>query len=354
MGTRDIVVIGGSAGSVEALTQLARDLPERFAGSIFVTVHFPAHATSNLPRILTRAGRLTALHAADDEPVIPGRIYVAPPDHHLLLGRRAMRIVRGPRENGNRPAADPMFRSAALAFGPRVIGVVLTGNLDDGTSGLRAIKRAGGVAIAQDPADAMFPSMPKSAIEHADVDRVVPVAALAATLGELMVEPIRATAESDMTDDEKEIELSAIDLDAIEQYSDQPGHVSAYSCPDCGGVLREIHDGDFLRYRCRVGHAWTGHALVEAQSEHMDAALWMALRSLEENVALAREIAARQRSRGHASIATRFDARAVAIEAKAAVIREALTGPRGTDGMDGSPGGIDAAPTANEQAHAAP
>jgi two-component system chemotaxis response regulator CheB len=324
MASRDIIVIGASAGAVEALTQLVRDLPDAFAGSIFITVHFPANGTSNLPRILSRAGRLPAVHPANGEQILPGRIYVAPPDHHLLLSRRAIRLVRGPRENGNRPAADPMFRSAALAFGPRVIGVVLTGNLDDGTSGLAAVKRAGGIAVAQDPDDALFPSMPKSAIDHVDVDKIVPVSELGATLAALTTVPPPAGERSDMSDDAKEAELSSVNLDAIEQYDEQPGHVSAYSCPDCGGVLRELHDGQFIRFRCRVGHAWTANALLETQAGHMDEALWTALRSLEENVALARQIAGRHRQRGHLKLAARFEAQAQTIEAKASVIREAL------------------------------
>ncbi|MGH7620622.1 MAG: chemotaxis protein CheB, partial [Gemmatimonadaceae bacterium] len=166
---RDIIVVGASAGGVEALQRLVAYLPANFGGSMFVTVHFPEHGTSTLPRILTRAGPLTAIHPVNGEPIIPGRIYVARPDFHLLLGPTGIRLVRGPRENGNRPAVDPMFRSAAVAFGRRVIGVVLTGNLDDGTSGLAAIKRRGGLAIAQDPSDALFPSMPHSAIEHVEV-----------------------------------------------------------------------------------------------------------------------------------------------------------------------------------------
>jgi two-component system chemotaxis response regulator CheB len=226
---RDIVVIGASAGGVEALSRLAGDLSETFSGSIFVSVHFPAHGSSNLPRILNRAGRMVALHPVDDEPIRPGRIYVAPPDHHLLVSRRGVHLARGPREHGNRPAADPMFRSAALAFGARVIGVVLTGNLDDGTSGLAAIKRAGGMAIVQDPDDALFASMPRSAIENVAVDRVVPLSELAATLRDLMAGPLPYPPRSEMSDDAQESVLSAVDLDAIESHDDR--RVTSRSIP---------------------------------------------------------------------------------------------------------------------------
>lgn len=180
-----IVVIGASAGGVTALQQLVGSLPADFPGAIFVTVHFPEHGTSALPQILARAGPLPARHAIDGEPIVAGTIYVAPPDHHLLLTPSAVRLVDGPKEHGNRPAIDPMFRSAAAAFGARVIGVVLTGNLDDGTSGLSAITRAGGRTIVQHPDDAPFPSMPCSAIGHVAVDRVLPVRMIGAAIVDL-------------------------------------------------------------------------------------------------------------------------------------------------------------------------
>lgn len=186
---RNVIVIGASAGGVEVLTQLVGTLPSSLDAAVFVTLHFPAHGTSVLPRLLSRAGPLETVHPADDAPVRPGRIYVAPPDHHMLVFRDRVRLVRGPPENGNRPALDPMFRSAALAHGSRVVGVVLTGNLDDGTSGLMAVKRRGGIAVVQDPTDAMFPSMPASALEHVRVDHVVSIGSLGPLLAWLVGEP---------------------------------------------------------------------------------------------------------------------------------------------------------------------
>jgi two-component system, chemotaxis family, protein-glutamate methylesterase/glutaminase len=188
--TRDIVVIGTSAGGVEALQILVRTLPPKLPAAVFVTIHFPEHGTSVLPRILSRAGSIPAMHAEDRDPIVHGRIYIAPPDHHLLLTPRGVRVVRGPKEKGNRPAIDPMFRSAAVAFGPRVIGVVLTGNLDDGTAGLKSIKRRGGLAVVQDPEEALFAPMPSSAIENVAVDRVVRLTDFGRTIQELMREPI--------------------------------------------------------------------------------------------------------------------------------------------------------------------
>jgi two-component system chemotaxis response regulator CheB len=186
----DIIVIGASAGGIEALQELAHSLPGELPASVFITVHFPEHGTSVLPKILNRAGPLTAVHAVDGESIVPRRIYIAPPDYHLLPADDRIRLVRGTKEHGNRPAIDPMFRSAAFAYGPRVIGVVLTGNLDDGTSGLAVIKRRGGLAVVQDPADAAFASMPQNAIDRVPVDRVVGVRLMGQVLGELVDEPL--------------------------------------------------------------------------------------------------------------------------------------------------------------------
>jgi two-component system chemotaxis response regulator CheB len=190
MADRDIVVVGASAGGIEALRHLVRCLPDRLDAALFVTIHFPSDGTSVLPRILNRAGPLPVVHPSEHESIVPGTIYIAPPDFHLLFSRGQIWLVRGPREHGHRPAIDPMFRSAAVTFGPRVVGVVLTGNLDDGTSGLAAIKHHGGLAIVQDPDDALFPSMPQSAIEHVAVDQVVAIRAMWPALERLLHTPI--------------------------------------------------------------------------------------------------------------------------------------------------------------------
>ena len=321
---RDIIAIGASAGGIEALQQLIRVFPVRFPASIFVTVHFPESGSSRLPNILSRAGQLPAVHAADGETIVPERIYVAPPDFHMLPGTQGIRLVRGPRENGNRPAVDPMFRSAAVAFGPRVIGVVLSGNLDDGTSGLAAIKRNGGTAVVQDPEDSLFPSMPQSAIDHVEVDRIVPARSLGKTLIDLVAAPLRELGSAPAPDDLMEKRYSAADLETIENAEQHPGKVSSFGCPDCGGVLWEIQDGDFVRYRCRVGHAWTSEALLGKQTDSFDDALWTAIRALEESASLSRQIASRHQARGAATLASRFEEQAQRAEHRAAVIRDSL------------------------------
>jgi two-component system, chemotaxis family, protein-glutamate methylesterase/glutaminase len=335
-GSLPIVAIGASAGGVEAVTFLARRLPPDFPGAVFVAMHFPTHSVSVLPRILERAGPLPAAHAEDGEPIHAGRIYVAPPDTHLLPLRHGITLVRGPRENGNRPAIDPMFRSAAAAHGQRVIGVVLTGNLDDGTAGLLAIKRAGGIAIVQDPADALFPSMPTSAIEHVRVDHVLRLADMPARLTELataLAQHAPAIAAADEMDDQtiRETLYAELDLSVVEDVHDHPGEPSQFGCPDCGGVLWEIRDGELLRYRCRVGHAWTADGLLSSQAEQLDQALWTALRALEESASLSELLARRARERKHLVMVRKHQQAARIFRDRARVIRDVLVAGAATD-----------------------
>jgi|ERR1051326_1171385 two-component system chemotaxis response regulator CheB len=321
---RHIIVIGASAGGVEALTKLVRDLPSDIHAAIFVTIHFPPDATSALARILRRSGSLNAVHAVDGQAIAERMIYLAPPDNHLLLLRDCVRLYRGPRENGNRPAVDPMFRSAALAYGPRVIGVILSGNLDDGTSGLLAIKRRGGIAVVQDPAEAMFPSMPQSAVDHVAVDHVVKLDRMASLLAELAQRAPSAEEVVSTDDVGKEVEYSELDLARIDDTGDHPGILAPFGCPDCGGTLWELREGELVRFRCRVGHAWTSEALLTRQSETLDAALWTALRALEESAALSLQLADRARKRNNSRLADRMADSAALAQRRAETIREVL------------------------------
>jgi two-component system, chemotaxis family, protein-glutamate methylesterase/glutaminase len=271
MPDHDIVVVGASAGGVEALVELARSLPPDLPAAVFVVLHVPSTGTSALPDILGRHGRLPAAHAKDGEPIEPGRIYVAPPDHHLLLRTGHVHLARGPRENGHRPAVDSLFRSAAREYAARVIGVVLSGALDDGTAGLAAVRARGGPTVVQEPADALFAGMPGSAIEQVGVDHVLPAAAMGPLLARLTLEPAAAAAPQPAPDGMKvEVAVEGFSLEAME--GGHPGTPSGFSCPDCNGVLWEIQDGQLQRFRCRVGHAWSPESLLTQQSEAQQAA----------------------------------------------------------------------------------
>ena len=306
-GARDVVVVGASAGGVETLGALVQTLPADLNAAVFVVLHVPATG-SVLPGILSRAGRLPAAHAEDGEQIVPGRIYVAPPDHHLVLRRDGIRVERGPRENGHRPAVDPLFRSAARTFGRRVVGIVLFGSRDDGTAGLSAIKVRGGVTVVQDPADALYPGMPLNALEYVDPEYVLPIE----EIGPLIVgltsnEPV-AVGAGNPHGSEVETQVERLERESTED--PQPGTPSAFSCPECGGVLWEAKEGELARFRCRTGHAFSEASLLAEQSEQLEAALWSGLRALEEHAALNRRTAARLRSRGHGNTAARFERQA--------------------------------------------
>jgi two-component system, chemotaxis family, protein-glutamate methylesterase/glutaminase len=321
---RDIVVAGASAGGVEALVELVRGLPDDFPAALFVVLHVPSHGTSVLPAILARAGPLAAAHANDGEEICPGRIYVAPPDHHLLLRRGRVRVVRGPRENGHRPAVDPLFRTAARWYGRRTVGVVLSGTLDDGTAGLAAIKRRGGIAIVQHPEDAHFTGMPDSALENVEVDHCRAASEIGAILGELVRQPVSVEGEAPMSEDmQREAEIAEFELDAIES-DGHPGAVSGFTCPECNGALWELRDGNVLRFRCRVGHAYSSATLLDEQAATLETALWTAFRALEERAALARRLLERAKAGGHNYAVTRFAEQAREAEERAAVVHQAL------------------------------
>jgi len=328
MPPRFVIVMGASAGGVEALTRIVRDLPKDLPAAVFVTIHFPATGSSALARILGRAGKMAATHAVDGQRMQEGHIYIAPPDHHLLVFPDRMRLYRGPRENGNRPAVDPMFRSAALAFGARVIAVIMSGNLDDGTSGLIAVKRRGGIAVVQDPEEALFPSMPQSAVDHVSADHVVKLENMPALLNDLVRRTLVAEEPVESDDAEKDVEYSEVDMARISDADSHPGVLAPFGCPDCGGTLWEVREGELIRFRCRVGHAWTSEALLARQSETLDAALWTALRALEESAALSQQLAARAHTRGNARLAERLADNALLASRRAEVIRNVLVADR--------------------------
>jgi two-component system, chemotaxis family, protein-glutamate methylesterase/glutaminase len=318
---RDIIVIGASAGGIEALGGLVRQLPSDLGAAVLVVLHVSAEHKSVLPRILSSAGPLPAKHARNGERVLPNRIYVARPDHHLLLHETYVRVVRGPRENGHRPAIDPLFRTAAYTYGPRVIGIVLSGALDDGTAGLVAIKNQGGLAVVQDPNEALVDAMPRSALENVDIDHVLPVSELGKLLPQLVCEPVPdvAPVRSAVLEVEAALQLQGSTEGAL-----KVGEPSGLACPDCGGVLNQVHDGDLIRFRCRVGHAYAPETLYLEQRSTLEGALWAALRALEEQASLARRMAGRARELDQTKSAIRYDDRAEAAESQAQTVRDAL------------------------------
>jgi two-component system chemotaxis response regulator CheB len=317
MAMRDIVVVGASAGGVEALRGLAAGLPANLRAAVFVVLHVPPQGESHLPHILSRTGALQAMLAQDGEEIRYGRILIAPPDRHLLLTQDQVHVVYGPRQNHFRPAVDPLFRSAALAFGPRVIGVVLTGALDDGASGLVAIKREGGLAVVQDPETAAFPSMPSAALNYVDADACLPVTSLASKIVALTktVAPMPETPH-DTSDLEREVNIAGLDLSVIEHDQEQ-GALAPMTCPECHGLLWEIADGGPLRYRCRVGHAYTAESMETSLARVTEHALWTTLNTLEESAKLCDRLVAQgtmgsdhQRERPFSQVAQDYRVRA--------------------------------------------
>lgn len=319
----DIIVIGASAGGVEALRGLVSGLPADLPAAVFVVVHIPPDSTSVLPQILARAGPLPAAHARDRWRIEHGRVYVAPPDHHLLVKRGHVRVVRGPRENGHRPAVDPLFRTAAAAYGSRVVGVVLSGTLDDGAAGLAAVKARGGCAAVQDPEEALYPGMPLSAIEYVAVDQVAPLADLPAILTRLAATPAEHGEAPPTGQLEMEADMAEMGPATMESYQ-RPGTPSGFTCPECHGAIWELDDSEMIRFRCRIGHAFSPESLIAEQTKSLETALWIALRALQETAALRHKLADRMDQRGQASIAERFRGHARDAERQAGVIRQVL------------------------------
>jgi two-component system chemotaxis response regulator CheB len=337
-----LIVIGASAGGVEALIDLARGLPRDIRAAICVVVHFPVDASSHLPQILNQAGRLPAQHAQDGQPLAPGRLYVAPPNCHLLVSSGKLHLVNGPRTNGVRPAIDPLFRSAAEAYGARTIGVLLSGALDDGVDGLRVIKEQGGLALVQDPDEALFDSLPRTALANVDVDMVLPQAGLGPALARLAAQraamPLAETGQTRMAQDRQDQfdgEMVARDKAALER-GERPGEPTLFTCPDCGGVLWELRNGGTLHFRCHTGHAYTAEALRVGQAQALDEALWVALRSLEESAALSRRLANRATTASSLRTAQHFEERAANYERQAAMVRNLITAPVAGNGSEGA------------------
>jgi two-component system chemotaxis response regulator CheB len=303
-----IVVIGASAGGVGALQEIARGLPPDFAAPILLVLHVAANHRSLLPDILSIAGPLRAELAVSNAPLRAGRIYVAPPDHHLLADKDRVVVSRGPKENMFRPSIDVLFRSAAYHFGARAIGVVLSGLLADGSSGLYAIRRLGGIAVIQDPDEAVHSSMPLSALRRVDIDYALPVSELAQLLAGLVKEPPRREP-LDAAHYRQELKLG-IDISSSDSAFERGlmdfGEASTYTCPECHGVLFRVREGKTHRFRCHTGHGFTTGALIDELKEYTEAALWQAVKSLQESSALLMEAAAQLGENGEQDAADRM------------------------------------------------
>ena len=320
---RDTVVIGTSSGGVAALGALLKQLPETFQGSIFIVQHRSRNSPGLLGAVLQFSTPLPVRTVAGRMPIAPGEIYLAPPDEHLVIFDDSVLATGGARENRSRPSINPLFRTAAAARGSRTIGVLLTGQLDDGVAGLATIKRCGGVAVVQDPADAEFPDLPTRAIEAIAVDHVVPLAQMGTLLEELVREeapdvgiPRDVTIEAEFSGPAGS---NATAIDSIGQHT-------TTSCPDCGGPLWRVGDGEAAIYRCSIGHALSEPHLLESQAEEIERALWVAVRTLGERASLLNSLAIHAEQRGRQS--EREREAAVEANEQEAILRNFLVGLR--------------------------
>jgi two-component system chemotaxis response regulator CheB len=322
----DIVLIGASAGGLEAIREILAGMPRDLDAAILIVLHTASRTGSFLPRVFERAGPLPVCHPQDGEAIERGRVYVAPPGFHMIVEGARLRVVQGPRENLQRPAIDPLFRSAAAAYGPRVVGVILTGMLDDGTAGLMVVRAAGGETVVQDPQTALFPSMPRSALDHVPEALAAPLDGLPALILQLIRSPLPSEAKRPRKAPAaatKETRIAELDMSEISS-EDRLGKPSPFACPDCGGVLWEIEQNGFLRFRCRVGHALTAKYLGAEQRHAVETALWEALRALEESASLYRRMAGRARNSRLLLSAEQFEERASNTEANSRILRDFL------------------------------
>ncbi len=329
MATHDTIVVGASAGGVQALTELVNGLAPDLPAAVLIVLHVSADVPSYMPSILSRSTRLPVAHAVEGEEITTGRVYVAPPDHHLLIERQYIRIVHGPKENLHRPSIDALFRSAARWAGPRTIGVVLTGARDDGAAGMYAIKQRGGISIVQDPAEAPFPSMPLSVMQRMKVDYSSRLADIALLLNKLSRQPADEEGRYPVPEEvEIEARIAQQDMESEELIAsvEKLGKVSKLTCPDCHGALWEMNNPDMLRFRCHVGHAHSADSLSNGQEHMLEIALWSAVRALEEQMILAKRIVERARKANQTRAVQMFERRAREAEEHSSAIRQLLLG----------------------------
>ena len=320
MAHRDILAIGTSAGGFDALRFLAGEFQRDFPASILVVIHLPSQFRSTLDAILTQAGPLPATFAVDGEKFEKSHIYIAPPGRHLLVVSEELRLGSGPRENNTRPALDPLFRSAGLCCGPRTIGAVLTGTLGDGAAGLLALKQCGGITVVQDPGDAAFPEMPTTALTLSQPDHVVSLAGMPALFADLVRRPVGQPVPATEAI-AYEVDIAGGRRGSMSEM-DRTGRRSLFACPDCHGVMWEMNEGELVRYRCHVGHAYSAELMSLALDENLARALGSALRALDERTAIARKLERQATDAGRTRIATSWADRARELEGEAKIIRD--------------------------------
>jgi two-component system, chemotaxis family, protein-glutamate methylesterase/glutaminase len=286
---KKVIVIGGSQGAIEALLRIVPSFPADLSAAILIVVHMPVDSVSILPKVLSRAGSLKACHPKDREILRPGNIYVAPPNYHLTLEGRTICRSKGPRENRHRPAIDPLFRTAARSFGLGVIAILLSGNLDDGSAGIFAVRKLGGIAIVQDPASAQAAGMPQSALDYAGANFVLLPGQIGPKVTELInsrEKKMKGNKKSKAKKNDPEVRVN----EEVSYTGQSAGRPSVFACPECHGILWEIKNGKITRYRCRVGHAYTSASLKVEMDQSTERALWAAMRALEERAALSQRV----------------------------------------------------------------
>ena len=321
---KDIIVIGGSAGSIEPIRSMLRNLPADFPGSLFIVIHSSPSSPGVLNTIFNAAGPLAAVTATNDERIAPGRVYVAQTDHHLVIEPGRVRVTRGPKENRFRPAVDPLFRSAAQTYGPRVVGVLFSGGLDDGTSGLWTVKQLGGTAIVQDPHEAWAPSMPQSAMQHVRVDHVLKAEEIAPLLVRLVSTPADLQEGDRAVPEDIKIEVEiASASNAMYAGVMKLGGPSNYACPECHGVLLAMKDQAPLRFRCHTGHAYTLESLMSEMDDVIEETLWSAIRALEERAMLLRQAGGHAQEK-HSEAERGFLVRAEESQRRAEAVRQVM------------------------------
>lgn len=323
MANRDILAIGTSAGGVQALKFVAARLQRDLPASVLLTIHLPSYGHSSMDEVLAHAGPLSATFAKDGDILRKSQIYIAPPNRHLIVDGDRLLLGEGPRENNARPAIDPMLRSAAVCCGSRAVGVVLTGTLGDGASGLWTLHQAGGVTVVQDPADAAFAEMPLTALNRAKPDHVVTLNDMPALLTSLTHKPA-GEAKPLPRSVRYEVEIARTgrsDMDKMDEF----GRRSVLACPDCGGVMWELDEGDLSRFRCHVGHTYTAEVMSLALDESLRRALASAQRALEERSALARKLYNQARDSGHGLLARTWRERVKEFDRETEIIRQSTS-----------------------------